>query len=179
MVPLMKIKMEENRVLFIQDIYDISNATQSILQYNCEDSGIARDIRTPIKIIFNYCREQSEESEVCYGLANIIKMSNTPIIGVILHGCVGSCAGAFLACEDRLAFKNSFLILYCNGKSGIEEEERSAKTPISCYIYQQNASFLQDLIGADFHEGVWYIDNDLALKLKIIRKNIDDIDEIL
>lgn len=175
----MKIKMEENRIIFIQDVYDISNAIQSILQYNCEDNGIARDTRIPIKIIFNYCREQSEESEVCYGLANIIKMSNTPIIGIILHGCVGSCATAFLACEDRLAFENSFLILYCNGKSGIEEEEKSTRIPISYHIYQQNALFLQDLIGTDLHEGFWYIDNDLALKLKIIRKNIDDIDDIL
>ena len=178
MVPLMKIKMEENRVIFIQDIYDISNAIQSILQYNCEDSGIARDIRTPIKIIFNYCREQSEESEVYYGLANIIKMSNTPVIGVILHGCVGSCATAFLTCDDRLAFENSFLILYCDGKSGIEEE-KAAKIPISYHIYQQNESFLEGLIGTNLHEGFWYINTDLALKLKIIRKIIDDIDEIL
>lgn len=116
----------DKRVLVLNDgISDavIEDYILYILKWNQEDEGLPAVLRKPIKI---YINSSGGDAFSGMNLVNVITASETKVIGI----CFGMAASMgyhiYLACHERIAFKDSVLLQH-DGQITIENTASKAK----------------------------------------------------
>lgn len=173
----------ENRVYWLND--EINNYTFDLIQYiirwNREDRKITPEKRKPIKIIIN-C--QGGYLSVSEAVANVIKMSKTPVIGIALSQVASGASVIYLACHKKLAMPNAVFVLHkgsCNGVSGTYDEivafakdyEKQMETLIGFYI--DNTGYTEEEIIENIQTD-WYIRIKEAMEKGLVDEVVEDID---
>lgn len=173
----------ENRTYWLND--EINNFTFDLIQYiirwNREDKKVPIEKRKPIKIIIN-C--QGGYLSVSEAVANMIKMSKTPVYGIALSQVASGASVIYLACHKKFALPNAVFVLHkgsCSGVSGTYDEivafakdyEKQMETLIDFYI--ENTKYTEEEILENIQTD-WYIRRDEALEKGIVDEIITDID---
>lgn len=172
----------ENRIYWLTD--EINNYTFDLVQYivrwNREDKGLPLEERKPIRIIIDCPGGALTVSQT---VSHIIKMSETPVVGIGL-GCVASGASLiYLSCHRRLALPNTVFILHkgsCSGISGTYDEivafARDYEEQIDTLIefYSNNTNYSEEEIEANIQTD-WYIRMEEALARGLVHSTIDSI----
>lgn len=172
----------ENRIYWLTD--EINNYTFDLVQYivrwNREDKGLPPEERKPIRIIIDCPGGALTVSQT---VSHIIKMSETPVVGIAL-GCVASGASLiYLSCHRRLALPNTVFILHkgsCSGISGTYDEivafARDYEEQIDTLIefYSNNTNYSEEEIEANIQTD-WYIRMEEALARGLVHSTIDSI----
>lgn len=172
----------ENRIYWLTD--EINNYTFDLVQYiirwNREDKGLPPEERKPIRIIIDCPGGALTVSQT---VSHIIKMSETPVVGIAL-GCVASGASLiYLSCHRRLALPNTVFILHkgsCSGISGTYDEivafARDYEEQIDTLIefYSNNTNYTEEEIEANIQSD-WYIRMEEALARGLVHSTIDSI----
>lgn len=172
----------ENRIYWLTD--EINNYTFDLVQYivrwNREDKGLPLEERKPIRIIIDCPGGALTVSQT---VSHIIKMSETPVVGIAL-GCVASGASLiYLSCHRRLALPNTVFILHkgsCSGISGTYDEivafARDYEEQIDTLIefYSNNTNYSEEEIEANIQTD-WYIRMEEALARGLVHSTIDSI----
>lgn len=123
----------EHRVLvFNQEIDEnlIEDAILYILQWNRQDKDIPRDKRKRILIYFN---SPGGDCFVGNVLVDVILQSETPIIGVGLGLVASACYYAYIACDERVAFKNTVILAH-DGSITISNSSKKAKQTMDFFV---------------------------------------------
>lgn len=116
----------EQRILIINDEITesvVEDYILYILKWNKEDKHVPIEERTPITIYIN-----SVGGSVIDGgsLIDVIEVSTTPIRAVV-YGLAASMAfRIFICCNERIAFKNSVLLMH-DGEISISNSTNKAK----------------------------------------------------
>lgn len=126
----------DQRILVFNDEVDdcvLENYILFILRWNQEDNktGIPYKKRLPIKIYIN-----SPGGDLFAGsmMLDVITQSKTPIIG-IAFGLVGSMAyHVYLACHERIAFKNS---VFCQHEGDVAVSNSASKAKDTMEFFTQ------------------------------------------
>lgn len=176
----------EHRIYWLND--EINGYTFDLVQYivrwNREDKGKPVSKRAPIKIIID-C--QGGYLSVSETVANIIKLSKTPIIGIALGQVASGASVIYLACHKKLALPNTVFVLHkgsCSGVSGTYDEivafardyEKQMESLIDFYI--ENTNYTE----AEILENIqtdWYIRTEEAVEKGIVDQVIDDIEMLM
>ena len=157
---------------------------QYIIRWNREDRKIPVEKRKPIKIIIN-C--QGDYLSVSEAVANVIKMSKTPVHGIALSQVASGASVIYLACHKKFALPNAVFILHkgsCSGVSGTYDEivafakdyEKQMETLID--FYTQNTKYTEEEIIENIQTD-WYIRINEALEKGITDEIITDIDTLI
>lgn len=173
----------EHRVYWLNDEINMFtfDLVQYIIRWNREDKDIPVEERKPIKIIIN-C--QGGYLSVSEAVANIIKMSKTPVYGIALSQVASGASVIYLACHKKFAMPNAVFVLHkgsCNGVSGTYDEivafakdyEKQIETLITFYI--DNTGYTEEEIIENIQTD-WYIRKEEALEKGIVDEIITDID---
>jgi ATP-dependent protease ClpP protease subunit len=176
----------ENRVYWLND--EINNYTFDLVQYiirwNREDAKVPVHKRKPIKIIIN-C--QGGYLSVSEAVANVIKMSKTPVYGIALSQVAAGASVIYLACHKKYALPNAVFVLHkgsCSGVSGTYDEivafaqdyQKQMETLIDFYI--EHTKYTEEEIEANIQTD-WYIRIEEALEKGIADEIVSDIDVLL
>ena len=173
----------EHRVYWLND--EINNYTFDLIQYiirwNREDRKLDPSKRKPIKIIIN-C--QGGYLSVSEAVANVIKMSKTPVVGIALSQVASGASVIYLACHKKVALPNAVFVLHkgsCNGVSGTYDEivafakdyEKQMETLIGFYI--DNTGYTEEEIIENIQTD-WYIRIKEAMEKGLVDEVVEDID---
>lgn len=176
----------KHRVYWLND--EINTYTFDLVQYiirwNREDKKIPIEKRKPIKIIIN-C--QGGYLSVSEAVANVIKMSKTPVHGIALSQVASGASVIYLACHKKYALPNAVFVLHkgsCSGVSGTYDEivafakdyEKQMETLINFYI--DNTKYTEEEIIENIQTD-WYIRQDEALEKGIVDEIVTDIDTLI
>ena len=174
----------EKRILWLDSEVDdyFLEYGKYILQWNQEDAGKPTEERTPIRLLFF---SPGGSLDINNAMIDIIKQSNTKVIGINMG--IAQSAGAFiyLACHERLTMpKAGFLLHRGSGNFGGTYDE------IMCQVmeYQRQMEELEKYVlentnideetFADNFGTEWFIPAKEAVDFGIAHKIITDIDEI-
>ena len=173
----------KNRVYWLtEEIGECSlDLVQYITRWNREDLGKPVEERQPIRIIIDCGGGSLSVSET---LSNIIKMSNTPVIGIALGFVASGASVVFLSYHERYALPNSVFVLHkgsCSGVSGTYDEivsfardyEKQIEMLMTFYI--ENTNYTEEEIEENIQTD-WYIRMDEALEKGLVDEVITDID---
>ena len=185
---LIKTNLADRRIVFNKEVDSslIEDVVLYILKWNQEDKGKSPEARKPIYIYLN-----TNGGDVVAGmnLINTIKVSKTPVYGVVM-ACAAS-MGAYLAMSfhKTYAFHDSVLLLH-DGSTGAQSSSRKMKDITNFYDKLDNRvkKFVLDNtnITEEFYEEIadreYYMFADEAKELGIVDYIIGedvDLDEIL
>lgn len=122
---IIKSNLEDRILVFNDEVNDsvIENYILYILKWNKEDINLPVENRQAIRL---YINSPGGDCISGFNLVNVIMSSNTPVIGV----CFGLAASMgyhiFLACHERIAFKDSVLLQH-DGEIAIQNSTSKAK----------------------------------------------------
>lgn len=172
----------ENRIYWLTD--EINNYTFDLVQYiirwNREDKGLPKEDRKPIRIIIDCAGGSLTVSQT---VSNIIKMSETPIIGLALGYVASGASLIYLSCHIRMALPNAVFVLHkgsCSGISGTYDEivafTRDYEEQIETLIdfYQENTDYTSEEIENNIQTD-WYIRMDEALERGLVHNTIKSL----
>lgn len=174
----------EKRILWLDSEVDdyFLEYGKYILQWNQEDVGKPIEERVPIRLLFF---SPGGSLDINNAMIDIIKQSNTKVIGINMG--IAQSAGAFiyLACHERLTMpKAGFLLHRGSGNFGGTYDE------IICQVmeYQRQMEELEKYVlentnideetFSDNFGTEWFIPAKDAVDFGIAHKIITDIDEI-
>lgn len=155
-----------------------------IMDYNREDAGKPVEERKPIRLIIN-----SEGGDLDMGnmVSEVIKLSITPVIGIGFSMVASAASLIFLACKERLALNNAYVILHrgsCSNVSGTYDQVQSAMADYKKQIeilekfYTEHTNYTAEEIkqglGSD-----WYVRGDELLEKGLITKWVKSLDEVI
>lgn len=179
----------EDRRILINDGIDsgvIEKISMQILKFNREDKGKAISQRKPIYLYIN-----SLGGDVLNGnnVCDIIKQSKTPVIGVVLSYAMSMGLIMLESCHDRIAFKNSVLLLH-DGSLTVANSTKKAKSTMQ--FYDELDQRVKDLVLEktlitseqydEYSEDEYYMFADKAKELGFIDKIVGEdvsLEEIL
>lgn len=116
----------DNRILVMNQGIDecvIEDFILFILKWNKEDKDIPVEKRKPIKL---YINSGGGDSIVAMQFVNTIKYSKTPIIGIGLSLVASAAFHIYIACKERVAFKDTILLMH-DGEVVIQNSTSKAK----------------------------------------------------
>lgn len=172
----------ENRIYWLTD--EICNYTFDLIQYivrwNREDKDLPQDARKPIRIVIDCPGGALTVSQT---VSNIIKMSQTPIVGIALGYVASGASLIYLSCHKRLALPNTVFVLHkgsCSGVSGTYDEivafardyQEQIDTLINFYI--ENTNYTEEEVEENIQSD-WYIRCEEALEKGLVHETITDI----
>ncbi len=100
----------DNRILVLNDVIDdtiIDTCMLYILKWNREDKDIPKKKRQPIRLYLNSIGGDAfPAGQFC----SLIEASETPIIGVAFDLVASAAYHIYIACHERIAFKNSVFL---------------------------------------------------------------------
>lgn len=180
--------LKERKLVLNEEIYEstLERFTLQIMKWNKEDKGLPAEKRKPIIIYIN-----SLGGSVVNGLSmiDVIKLSKTPVIGVVL-GYACSMGGIILtACHKRYSLKNSTVLIH-DGSGGAYGSTNKVKDQMR-YLEKQDEVVKGIIIEntliskekyEDMEDREWYILGNEMKELGIIDGFVGDdidIDEIL
>ena len=154
-----------------------------VIRWNREDRGIPVEERKPIRL---YINSPGGDLTIYETVKDIIEMSKTPIIGIVLGMAYSAAALLLLSCHERYMLKSSKHLLHC-GSGQFQGEFSSIINAVADYQAQVEA-FIDRIIEKTTYDeetvtsniaSDWYIDAEDALAHGAATKIIDDIDELL
>ena len=122
----------DNRILVFNDTVDenvVENYILRILKWNREDMNLPIDARQKIRI---YIDCPGGETVTGLNFVDVILQSKTPIIGVAFSMAASMGYHIYLACHERIAFKNTVLLQH-DGELIIQNSSSKAKDTMSFF----------------------------------------------
>lgn len=117
--------LDKRILIFNSEVNDdvLENYILHILKWNKEDENIPVEKRNKIKI---YISTPGGSTFSAWSMIDVIENSKTPIVGVCFDMCASAGFYIYIACHERVAFKNS-AILEHDGDIAIENSSKKAK----------------------------------------------------
>ena len=155
---------------------------KQIMEWNVEDSGISKDRRKPITILFFSPGGDLNMNNL---LVDTIQLSDTPIIGVNCGEAASAACFIYLACHKRFTFPNAkFLIHQGSGEfSGTYEIVCAAIANYQDQIKRlgdfviERTNIPEELFYANFSSD-WYIDAQESVEYGIAHGVIQSLGEL-
>lgn len=156
-----------------------------IMDYNREDLGKSIDERKPIKFIISNYGGSLEGAKM---MAEVIRLSKTPIYGLAIGMCASAASVIFLSCHKRYAMKNVTLLLHQGSADNIGGDYSKIKQFMESYqkdidalteFYKSHTTFDADLIEDKLAKGDWYLYEKDCLEHGLVDEIIDDIEVLL
>lgn len=176
-----------NRTLWALDAIDEASFdwVDYIMEMNRRDKGLAPGDRQPIKIIISNYGGSLEEAKM---LAEVIRLSKTPVWGVVIGMCASAASVLYLSCHKRMALPNATWLFHqgsCDGLQGsyqqlvafMENYQRDIQTLTN--FYKEHTTYDPEYIESQLEAGDWYINIDEALDNGICDEVVVDLDDIL
>ena len=173
----------EHRTYWLND--EINNYTFDLVQYiikwNREDKDIPVEQRKPIRIIIDCMGGYLSVSET---VANIIKMSKTPVYGIALGYVASGATLIYLSCHKKLALPNTCFILHkgsCNDIGGTFDEVQAfmkdyeKQMEVMMKFYQEHTKYTAEEIELRIKTD-WYVRLPEASNRGMVDEVITDID---
>lgn len=116
----------DNRILVInEDITDciIDDYITYILKWNRDDLDVPAEKRKKIKL---YINSAGGDAIAAFNLIDVIMQSKTPIMGVGMSLVASAAYYIFIACHDRVTFRNTILLQH-DGTVNIQNSGNKAK----------------------------------------------------
>lgn len=176
----------EKRVLWLDSELDLHwlEYGRMILAWNSEDKGVPVEDRTPIKLYF-FSPGGDLDINNCF--IDLLKLSNTPIIGINFGIAYSGGAFTYLACHKRYVMPKASFLLHSGSAEGISGTAEQVEAYTAQYKKQIKA--LKDYLVNDCGlpkklvdnkmRGEWYVDAQEAIELGIAHKIVENLDEIL
>lgn len=180
--------LKERKIILNEDITEdaVEKVILQILKYNTEDKGLPVEKRKEIKLYIN-----SVGGEVAngYGIIDAIKVSKTPIHGIVLSYAYSMGGLIILACHKRSAFENATILLH-DGNCGASSSGSKFKD-IAKFYEEMDERIKKFVLGhskmsSDFYESKrdreFYMYAEQAKELGIIDFVIGqdiDLDEVI
>lgn len=177
-------RLENREILINEDIDDsVIETAMHILRWNREDSGLAEEVRTPIKI---YINSNGGDVEPTMTLVDTILMSKTPVITIGLCRVFSSAGYIFIAGHRRIALPCASCLIHDGSTSIVANTGKAA----DAFVYTQKLDErVRELITsrtnitAEMYDNNyrrdWFIPSREMLALGIADEIADDIDDIL
>lgn len=156
-----------------------------IMQYNTEDKDIPVQERKPIKFIISNAGGSLEAAKM---MAEMIRISKTPIYGIAI-GMVASAASIlYLACHKKYATRNVTLLLHQGSANDIGGDYNKIQQFMDSYkkdiaeltnFYKEHTKFPPELIEDKLARGDWYIYCAEAVENGLVDEIVDDIEVLL
>lgn len=149
----------DNRIFWIDD--DISAYTISIIHYilnwNRQDRKMKPEDRRPIRIFIN---SHGGDLEAMSAIANVIALSETPVIGINLSCAYSAAAMILLACHKRYGLKDSTVLFHKGSCEGV----RGSYDEVAAFMkdYERQVDRLSKII----IERTSYSDSEVSEKMK-------------
>ena len=154
-----------------------------IARWNKEDKRIPVKKRKPIRIIIF---SPGGDLETYRSVADVIRLSKTPVVGINMGMAYSAAAMIFLSCHTRLMLPSAS-ILFHKGSGNLGGSFNEVYAAMIEYqkqveelssIIEKNTTYSLEEIEENMN-GDWYIRADEALKHGVCHKIIDDIEEIM
>jgi len=116
----------DDRSLFLNDEINenvIEDYIMYILKWNKEDKNLPVENRQPIKIYISSPGGNVFDANI---LVDVIEASKTPITGIALDLVASASFHIYLACHERIAFKNSAFLQH-DGEVALENSRKKAR----------------------------------------------------
>ena len=116
--------LDERILVFNNEVTDdmVEDILMYILKWNCEDKDLPIEKRKKIKL---YISSVGGDSFVAQNVVDVIMNSKTPIIGVGLSLVASAAFHIYIACNERVAFKNSIFLMH-DGSITISNSSKKA-----------------------------------------------------
>jgi ATP-dependent Clp protease protease subunit len=178
----------KNRTLVLNhDIDDgvIENYIMYILKWNKEDKNLPVDKRKKITILMSSPGGNQFSGNI---MMDVIQQSKTPVVGVALDLVASACYSLFLACHERIAFKNSAFLQH-EGEIALENSRTKFKQTAK-FFDAMEANMKEFILShtkmtSEFYDSIYdqefWMDTATAKEFGVIHKIIGedcDIDEI-
>lgn len=174
----------EKRVLVFNGEVDEQVMTDyilHILKWNDEDKDIPIEKRKKIKV---YISTPGGSTFSAWSMIDVIESSQTPIVGVCFDMCASAGFYIYIACHERIAFKNS-AILEHDGEIAIQNSSKKAKDVME-FFNDMDQRFKQHVlkhtkIDSEFYDNIyetefWFFADkgkELGVVDKIIGEDVD------
>ena len=175
----------ENRIIWLDTEVDENwlEFAKKIIAWNAEDKGKPAEERKPIKLFFF---SPGGDLDVNNMLIDVIRLSQTKIIGINMGIALSAGAFIYLACHERLTLPRATFLLH----SGSAENISGTAEQIQSYNaqYKKQVKQLKDwLIECGLPKktvdskmcGEWFFDANEAVELGVAHKIIDSLDEVI
>jgi ATP-dependent Clp protease protease subunit len=175
-------------LVFNEEVDDsmVENIVMYILKWNMDDVDIPVEKRKPIKILFS---SVGGDTFVAQNVADVILQSKTPIIGVGLSLVASACYHIFLACHERVGFKNTIYLQH-DGTISISNSSKKARDTMNFFenMENENKKFVLDRtkMTGEFYDSIfeqeYYMYSTEAKELGVVDKIIGidcTLDEVL
>lgn len=173
-----------DRTLFFNSEVDddmVEDIVMYIIKWNKEDKNLPIEKRKPIKI---YMSSVGGDTFVAQNVVDVILQSKTPVIGIGLSLVASACYHCFLACHERLAFKNSVFLQH-DGSISISNSANKARQTMdfleSGEARSKNFVLSRTKMSEELYDKIFdqefYMYSDKAKELGVVDKIIgEDID---
>lgn len=173
-----------HRILVFNDQVDsdvMENYILRIIQWNREDKDLPIDVRQPIKI---YIDCPGGDTMTGLNFVDVICQSKTPIIGIAFSMAASMGYHIFIACNERIAFKDTVLLQH-DGELVIQNSSSKAKDTMQFFNSMDNRlkqhvlshTNMTDEFYDKIYDQEWWIFADDAVEYgivdKIIGKDVD------
>ena len=174
-------KIEAERELWVDKEIDtgLLSLIDHILFINSEDVDIPPEERKPIRI---YIYSPGGDPVVANSIANVIKLSHTPVYVINMGECASAATIIYLAGHKRFALANSYFLFhkgYTTMEGTYDEVERhfeNYKRILSQYSEVLSAAMglgTEEIHGQLSRE--WYIYAEEAVETNIVDELVQDI----
>lgn len=170
-----------NRVFWIDDEIDIRlmELTRYIMRWNREDAGVPVEERTPIRIMFF---SPGGELDTYRALADVIKLSVTPVYGIVIGVAYSAAAMIFLSCHKKFMLKSASLLFHKGSSTmgGSFNEVQAAMTEYREQVEEMvnavcsHSNYTQDEVREKMNFD-WYIRPNEAIERGVCDQIVDDI----
>ena len=175
-------------LVFNEEVDDnmVENVVMYILKWNMDDVDIPVEKRKPIKILFS---SVGGDTFVAQNVADVILQSETPVIGIGLSLVASACYHVFLACHERVGFKNTIYLQH-DGTISISNSSKKARDTMNFFenMENENKKFVLDRtkMTGEFYDSIfeqeYYMYSTEAKELGVVDKIIGidcTLDEVL
>lgn len=157
-----------------------------ILKWNRDDKNIPIEKRRKIYILITSPGGNTFNGNI---LSDIIMQSKTPIIGVALDLVASAAYSVYLACDERIAFKNSVFLQH-EGDVSVENSRSKFKQTVEFFdsLEERARSYILSRTNMtpefydEIYEQEYWMDVNKAKDIGVVHKIIGedcDLDEIL
>ncbi len=117
--------LDDRTIVFNDEVTDamVEDVVLYILKWNKEDMHLPVESRKPIK---TYMSSVGGDTFVSQNVVDVIVASKTPVIGIGLSLVASASYHIFLACHDRICFKNSIFLQH-DGSVSISNSTKKVK----------------------------------------------------
>lgn len=167
-------------LVFNEEVSDgmVEDVVMYILKWNKEDIGLPVEMRKPIKI---YISSVGGDTFVSQNVVDVIMASTTPVWGIGLSLVASAAYHIYLACHERIAFKNSVFLQH-DGAISIANSTKKARETMDFFSdwEERTKAFVLERTNMteDFYDTNYdvemYMHADRAKELGVVKKIIGE-----